>query len=204
MRNLRRVVVFGVVLVPALVMAADPPRNSAATGWWPEVMERTFSDVLSFSQEMMARVHFSNQSATELGRLAEVRASSPELRRYGRLVAADRQLQDAQIVDYATRRMGVSLGPPQFVMEAERELVMQRRAKVDQLRTLAGLGFDGEFLALAWEDNQAAIELVDHARTQLDDPTLRIMLNQTMPILEQHERILRGLRSWAVYTSEER
>jgi predicted outer membrane protein len=204
MRNSLRVVVFCFLLVPALVVAADTPRTAPGTGWWPEVMERTFSDALSFSREIMARVHFANQVATELGRLAEERAGSAELRRYGRLLAVDRRLQDAQIIDYASRRMGVPIGPPQFVMEAERELVQQRRARLDHLKTLTGLAFDDEFLALAWDDNQSTIELVDQARHQLDDPSLRIMFDQTMPILDQHEGIMRGLRSWAEYTSEER
>jgi putative membrane protein len=204
MRSSRKVAVFGVLLVPALVAAAGAPRAAPETGWWPEALERTFSDALSFSREMMARVHFANQVATELGRLAEERAASPELRRYGRLVATDRQLQDAQIFDYASRRMGVTLGPPQFVMEAERELVQQRTMRLDHLKTLAGPAFDTELLALASSDNQSSIALVDNARTQLDDPTLRIMFDQTMPILEQHEGIAQVLRSRAAGTTEGR
>lgn len=203
MRNLRMVAVFGVLLVPVLGVAADDPRSGPKTGWWPEVLERTLSDTLSFSREMMARVHHANQIAIELGRLAETRAGSPELRRYGRLTATDRQLQDAQVLDYAARRMGVVLGSPQFVMEAERELVQQRAMRVDHLRTLAGTAFDGEFLDLASSDNQSALELVDHARTQLDDPSLRIMFDQTMLILEQHERIVEQLSSTAARAAEE-
>lgn len=204
MRNLRLVAVLGVLLVPMLVVAASAPQPEPKTGWWPEVLERTLSDTLSFSREMMARVHHANQLAIELGRLAETRAGSQELRRYGRLTATDRQLQDAQVVDYAARRMGVVLGLPQFVMEAERDLVQQRATRVANLRTLAGTAFDGEFLDLASSDNQSALELVDHARTQLDDPTLRIMFDQTMLILEQHERIVEQLSSTAARATEER
>jgi predicted outer membrane protein len=193
--------VFGVLLVPALVMAADHSRAAPKDGWWPEVMERTFSDALSFSQEMMARVHYANQQATELGRLAEKRAGLPELRRYGRLIATDRRLQDAQVIDYASRRLGVSLSSPQFVMESERELVRQRTARLDHLKTLSGPAFDGEFLALFSSDNQSDLELFDHARTQVDDPTLRIMFDQTMPILEQHEIIAQALRSQVARTT---
>lgn len=201
MRNSLGSAVLGVLLVPALVMAADPPRAAPKTGWWPEVMERTFSDALSFSQEMMARVHYAHQMATELGRLAEERAGAPELRRYGRLIAADRRLQDAQVIDYATRRLGVSLSSPQFVMETEREFLQQRAAKWDHLKTLAGPAFDGELLALASSDNQSDLELIDHARIQVDDPTLRIMFDQTMPILEQHETIVQALRSQVARTT---
>jgi predicted outer membrane protein len=187
--------VLGLVLVPALVMAAGSRRAEPKTGWWPEVMERTFSDALSFSQEMMARVHYSNQLAAELGRLAEVKTASPEVRRFGRLIAADRQLEDKQMLEYASHRMGVALGPPQFVMESERDLVMQRMARFDYLKTVAGPDFDTEFLALALADNQTDFELIDHAATQVDDPTLRIMFDQMIPILEQHEIIMQALRS---------
>ncbi len=204
MRSIPRVMVFSVMLVPALGVAADAPRTAAKTGWWPDVMERTFSDAMSFSREMMARVHYANQLATELGKMAEAHAGSPELRRYGRLVATDRQLQDALVLDYASRRMGVVLGPPEFVMEAERQLVQGRTAKLDHLKTLRAAAFDSELLALASNDNQSDIELVDQVRTQLDDPSLRIIFDQTLPILEQHERILQTLRSRFARTSEGR
>ena len=75
MRNVRRVGVLGVLLVPALVVAGDAPRTVAKTGWWPEVMEKTFSDALSFSREMMARIHHANQLTIQVGRLAEERAA---------------------------------------------------------------------------------------------------------------------------------
>ncbi len=201
MRNLRRVVVFGLLLVPAFVVAADVPRATQQTGWWSEGLERTFSDTLSFSKETLARVHHANRLATMLGRLAEESAASSELRRYGRLLAADRQIQDAQVIDYASRRMGVTLEAPQWGMEAERESVQQRAERLANLRTLVGQAFDREFLALAFDDNQSDMGLFDYARTQLDDPTLRIMFDKTMPILRQHEKIVQVLRSRAERTS---
>lgn len=204
MRNLRRVVVFGLLLVPAFVVAADAPRATQQTGWWSEGLERTFSDTLSFSKETLARVHYANRLATMLGRLAEESAGSPELRRYGRLLAADRRIQDAQVLDYASRRMGVTLESPQWGMEAERESVQERAERLANLRTLVGTAFDREFLALAFDDNQSDMGLFDYARTQLDDPTLRIMFDKTMPILRQHEKIVQVLRSRAERTSWER
>jgi hypothetical protein len=204
MTDLRRVVVFCVLLVSALVVAADVSRAAPQTGWWSEVAERTFSDTLSFSKETMARIHHANQLATALGRLAEERAASSELRQYGRLLATDRQIQDVQVLDYASRRMGVVLDSPQWVMEAELELVRRRTERLDNLKTLAGPAFDGEFLALASDDGQSDIELFDHARTQLDDPALRIMFDKTMPILQQHETIVQVLRSKAERATEGR
>jgi predicted outer membrane protein len=190
-------VVFGVLLVPVFVVAADAPRTPSQTGWWSEGLERTFSDTLSFSKETMTRVHYANQLAATLGQLAEESAGVPELRRYGRLLAADRQIQDAQVLDYAYRRMGVTLGTPQWGMEAERQLVERRAGRLALLRTMIGADFDREFLALASDDNQSDMGLVDYARTQLDDPTLRIMFDKTMPILQQHEKIVQVLRSRA-------
>lgn len=203
MRNLRSVVVFGVLSVPAWIVAADAPRAVSRTGWWSAMTERTFSDTLAFSKETMARVHDANRLATELGRLAEKRGSSTEVRQFGRLLAADRQLQDTQVLDYAFRRMGVVLESPS-VVEAERELARQRRERLDGLRTLVGPAFDVELLALASDDNQSDIELFDYARTQLADPALRIMLDNTMPILQQHQRVVQVLRGGAARAGEGR
>jgi predicted outer membrane protein len=204
MRNVRSVVVFGLLLVPAFVVAGDAPRAASQTGWWSEGLERTFSDTLSFSKETMARVHYANRLATVLGRLAEESASSPEVRRYGRLLGADRQIQDAQVLDYASRRMRVALGEPQWGLEAERTLALRRAARLAGLRTRVGTDFDREFLALALDDNQSDMGLFDYARTQLDDPTLRIMFDKTMPILQQHEKIVQVLRSRAARATEGR
>lgn len=204
MRNVRSVVVFGLLLVPAFVLAGDAPRAVSQTGWWSEGLERTFSDTLSFSKETMARVHYANRLATALGRLAEESASSPEVRRYGRLLGADRQIQDTQVLDYASRRMGGALGEPQWGMEAEQKLALQRAARLASMRTLVGAAFDREFLALAFDDNQSDMGLFDYARTQLDDPTLRIMFDKTMPILQQHEKIVQVLRSRAARATEGR
>jgi predicted outer membrane protein len=203
--NLGTRAVFGSLLVAVLLGVADTPRaETKTTGWWPETLERTFRDALSFSREMMARIHHANQVAIQVGRLAEEHAGAPEVRRYGRLLVADRQQTDQQLLDYATTRMGMTLGPPEFVMGAEHDIEQQRAARVEHLRTLSGLAFDRELLALVWGDNRSAIELVDHARTQVDDPNLRIMFDKTLPILQQHEKLIQVLGSKAARATEGR
>jgi len=204
MRNLRSAVALGVLMVPVVLAVEAAPRAAPKTGWWPETLERTFRDALSFSREMMARIHHANQLAIQVGRLAEERARSPEVRRYGKLIAADRRLQDHELLDYAATQMGMTLGPPELVMDAERDIERQRATKVAHLRTLNGISFDRELLALVWSDNRSAIELIDHARTQVDDPNLRIMFDNTLPILHQHEKIIQVLGSKAAHTSEGR
>jgi predicted outer membrane protein len=189
MRNFGTVAVLGVLVFPGLVAAGDAPQNAKKTGWWPAAVEKTTRDALLFSQEMMARIHYANQNAIQVGRLAKEHGNSAEVQRYGRLLATDGQVLDKQLIDYAQRRMGVTLGLPQFVMEAERDLSLQRTARVERLSTLGGAEFDGELLELAVSDIQSAFELVDHARIQVDDPDLRIMFDKTMPILQQHGMI---------------
>lgn len=193
MRNARIVVVVGILLVPAWAAAAeDSPRPGAKTGYWPAEREQAVHNALSFAAEMIARVHDANLVAIRIGGMAEQHATAPALRRYGRLMAQDRRVQDRQLLDYA-RRAGVPVGPAQFLTEEERARSAEKLTKLEHLATLSGPAFDNELVGLATIENQSAITLVDQVRGEVADPDLRIMLDKVLPILKQHVTIARTL-----------
>lgn len=192
------VALLGIVSVPASVFAAgDSPRSPAKTGYWPMEREQAARDALSFATEVIARIHEANQIAIRVGRMAEERAGAPALRRYGRLVATDRRVQDGQLLEYA-RHAGVTVGPAKYLTEAEHIRGAEKAASLGRLATLSGPAFDNELLGLATSDNQSAIELIDEARGEVADPELRIMLDKALPILNQHMTIVQALGRRAV------
>lgn len=201
MRNVRIVAVVGVLLISPWVAAAEEaPRAPRTTGYWPAQREQAARDALSFATEVIARIHDANQIAIRVGQLAEERASTPALRRYGRLTAMDRRVQDKQLLEYA-KHAGATVGPAQFLTEVERGHAAERMARLERLGTLSGTAFDSEFLGLATSNNQSAIQLVDEARGEVADPDLRIMLDKVLPILNQHMTIAQTLGRKAVAES---
>jgi putative membrane protein len=124
------------------------------------------------SADMLAKLHAVNQRETAAGKLAQEKGESAEMKAYGKML----------VVDHT---------------EAERKLAaLARRERVDLAITGApdlpeippGPDFDGTLARQTMADQQQTIAEVTAARDQLDDPELRALLTDLLPVLQRHEQ----------------
>lgn len=201
MGGVSKVVVLAAMLAPVVVAAQDGSGATKGVAGWPVVAEKSNTDALSFTRETLARIHHTNQLEAQVGALAQERGSTPEVRRFGRILVVDHARADRELLEYAQRRRGVAIGPPQVVMEAERDQLSEKAIAIQELKLLTGPAFDAQFLNMMTEEHETAIQALQNARAMVEDPQLRTILRKVLPILRQHLWIAQSLATQSQPTS---
>ncbi len=127
--------------------------------------------------DMIARLYLVDQREIAAGKLAQQNGQSPDMRAYGKMLVQDHT-------------------------EAEKKLAaLAHRERVDLAVTGApdipaippGPDFDQMLAKLTMADQQQTIAEVTAARDQTDDPDLRALLTDLLPVLERHEQAARKI-----------
>jgi putative membrane protein len=185
----RIAVIVWMVVVPALapsfVAAQGVPGTRKSPAGWPAVAEVANQNALLYSREVIARIREMNEIELRTGQMAQVRAGTSEVRRYGRLLVADHASADRRLVDYAARKLGMQRGPREEMPPVDRDLMAEHVAETERLATLSGAEFDNAFLRMMVSDHQSAVSLLEIARETVDDPDLRMIFRKVLPILRQ-------------------
>jgi putative membrane protein len=143
---------------------------------------------------VLASLHHSNQTQIDAGGLALSRAHARKVKQYGEQLIKDHQQADGILRSYA-RRAGVEIPePPVARSEAEQQEAQREAAAMRRLRELDGAKFDQAFLNCMVNGNQNDLQMVRAARSQIGDPQLRSMLNNLLPVLQQHLVLAQKLR----------
>jgi len=120
--------------------------------------------------DMLARLHAVNEREIAAGKLAQQNGQSAEMKAYGEMLVQDHT-------------------------EAEKKLAaLAHRERIDLAVTGApdlpaippGPDFDQKLAKLTVVDQQQTIAEVTVARDQTDDPDLRTLLTDLLPVLERH------------------
>jgi putative membrane protein len=142
--------------------AADMPSTSAQT-----------KDLSAQDAQTVQKLHESNVTEIEVGKLASKNAASAEVKRYGEMLVKDHTQADRELSALAKKK-GVKLTDIDH-------------SKLDDLRAMKGSQFDRAFLEKMEKDHKTAIELVRTAQGEAQNPEFRALLNKTLPVLQKHE-----------------
>lgn len=123
------------------------------------------------------------RAEVELGRLAEQRASSPDVKAFGRRLVEDHGKANRQLMTIA---QSADVAPP-------KGLDKEQRALHARLEKLSGPAFDRAFIASQVEDHTKDIRYFGQEAKKLENPQLQNFAQQTMPVLEQHLRLAEQL-----------
>jgi putative membrane protein len=115
--------------------------------------------------DILKELHAANLAEIQEGRLAEEKATSVKVRRYGKLLAKDHTEADKLVMRDA-QKLSVNLSDT---------LPDAQRSEVDALRSAAGPDFDRTFIA----DIEVAPK---------DNDTIRRLSDKLIPELRKHER----------------
>ena len=153
-----------------------------------------YAELNTEETHVLATLHHSNQVQIDAGSLATSHARSGKVRQYGEQLIKDHQQADGILRSYA-RRAGVTIQePPMARSEAEHQDAEEDAAAMQRLRGLDGAAFDRAFLNCMVNDHRNGLQLVRNARSQISDPRLRSMLDNLLPVLQQHLTLAQKLQ----------
>ena len=119
------------------------------------------------------------------GQLAAAQSGNPQVRGLAaEIVAKANQLYP--LMQDAIRKDGIS---------APVELPGELRARFERTRGLQGAAFDRSYLADQVETHQRAIRAFQAEQTRTQDPTMRSLVNQALPVVQEDLGKLQALQA---------
>jgi len=152
--------IIGCVLVPAAAMATGP-RNEAG--------DRQFID----------RAYSINEGEIELGKLAQKKGTTPEVREFGQRMVGDHTVALEQLRDVALRN---NLSLPDQLQPEQVDLYKR-------LSVLEGTRFDDAYIDHMVSGHEGAIRTFADEADRGQNPALRSYAEKELPMLRAHESI---------------
>jgi len=131
--------------------------------------------------EVLEKLHNSNLTEIEAGKLAQDNGHSKATKDYGKMLVADHTSADQQVVALAKEEK-VDLSPSTPVVGSK-----------DLADLSAGPAFDRRFARSMVGDHKKEIAEVTAARDSTTDGKLKALLTAILPTLEKHESMAKSL-----------
>jgi putative membrane protein len=174
MTNLHVLVMAAVVALSfgsADVMAASP------SPFQPPVLE-------GVDKSTVQKLHDADQLAIQMGKLAQEKGSTRGVRAYGQRLVADHTLAEHKIDAYLRKR-GADLSALASTTNADPDHEL--------LATKSGVEFDRAFARQMVSDHQKSLDLIESARVETGDDTLRILYDDLTTALRADKRAAEDL-----------
>jgi predicted outer membrane protein len=171
---------------------AEAQKQSSA-GAWPAALERVQLEDLGATAPVLVRIHLASQLDVALARLAQERSTRPEVRRLGRLVAADVQRADEAIVRYAKSRRDLDLEAATRVIDHTRALQRHVADVEARMKQVPGGSFDQPYLLVMSTMVDETLELLGEGWRTAQDPRLRAEIVHLGNLMRQHQEVARAI-----------
>jgi putative membrane protein len=137
---------------------------------------------------VLLQIHQANMTEIALGRLAENKASAPEVRAYADQLVEDHTSVDGKVIAMAQTK-GVHVRD-QTASSRQGRRGMRNPGQFEQkLASASGATFDQLFLKQAGDDHQRLIQKLQQDREDANDDDLEGLIDKIVPILEQHRQL---------------
>ena len=134
------------------------------------------SPALANPQNFLSKALMGDNSEATLGRIAASRAATPDVRRYGAMLAADHSKSRTEVLPLATR----------YHVPPTRALAPMADAERHKLAGLRGAAFDREFVRYMVKDHQDDISDFQSELKSGDPVEVRALARRTLPVLQKH------------------
>ena len=115
-------------------------------------------------------------TAIEIGKLADKRAASPKVKEFAAQMVRDHQKSYDRLADIVKdRKIGIASG-----------LEKENRADIDRLGKLKGADFDREFMQWTVKSHQKGIEMCEHQVKDGKNADTRTFADEMLPTLRDH------------------
>jgi putative membrane protein len=165
--------------VPASAQTTSTPTSRS------QALQSGTSQLNQEDRSFVRQAAIGGMAETQMGKLAEQRASDPAVRVFGRWMATDHALVGQMLTNIA-RHDGLS--PPQ-------SLDQQHQAMMQKLDGLEGEQFDRAYVPLQVEAHRQTIALFQSEAKSGENPRLRTFAERIVPTLQQHLAAAEELRN---------
>jgi putative membrane protein len=139
--------------------------------------------------EILGKIREINQREIEMGRLAETRAMSKDVKSFGQRLVRDHQNLDKALTD-ESKRLNIAITMPEATTDMEKEMQAHHMAIVDKLKSLSGAEFDREFLNLMQAEHSRGTLILTEARERLTNKDLDTFIKtKVIPSFEDHRKM---------------
>lgn len=123
--------------------------------------------------DVLMKIHETNQKEVELGKMAESKGSSKEVKEFGKMLVKDHSAADHHLMALAKKEK-IDLGKEQH--------------KAGEMPTMSqGASFDADFAKAMLDDHKKDIAELTTDRDQTSDANLKEFLTTLLPTLKKHE-----------------
>jgi putative membrane protein len=144
---------------------------------------RAAADETAQTEQVLMKLHQSNQMEIAAGKLAQDKAQSKDVKSFGKTLVTDHTASDKKVMALAKdQKINLPADTP-----------MPPDAKMDKMKSASGADFDKMFAAEMLEDHKKDIAEVKEARDKTSDAKLKSLLSATLPVLEKHRDIAQKL-----------
>lgn len=128
-----------------------------------------------------------NKEEIEAGKLAQKRGKSADIRKYGKTLITDHTRSQKEVAA-AAKKAKVTPGDSALTMK-DKEQEKIGKNKMDQLKRLNGSEFDKTFAQVMSSDHEHMISLLKDHKDDLESDDLKTLVDNTIPVLEQHKEL---------------
>ena len=142
--------------------------------------------------DVLSRIHEVNETEIYVGKLAEKKGSTDEVRSYGKELVKDHMKADLKIQALA-KAENLQLSPPAPVSVELGRVRNHDGAEQEMLANVSGNTFDRDMLEAMVEDHQKNIDTLKEIQKTSDDQKLRDLIQELIPQLTDHQEMAEKL-----------
>jgi len=136
--------------------------------------------------EMLAELHMANASEVDLGKVAEQRAHSKDVKAFGKRMVKDHTALDKDAQSWA-KKNNVTIGaPPQD--DAHQAETQQMQDLKQRLESLSGTEFDKTYMQAMAEDHAKDLNTVQTFQQQTTNKSLKKLLDKAQKVIASHRK----------------
>ena len=137
---------------------------------------------------ILTQMHQTNLMEIELGKMAEQKASSSEVRAYADQLVQDHTNVDRMVVAMA-QDSGTNLKNGAEAHQAARHETAREKGLERKLKSVQGADFDRVFLKETSADHEKLIAKLQQDKQNTSDEELETLIEKVIPVLEQHREL---------------
>jgi len=135
---------------------------------------------------MLAELHLANASEVDLGKVAEQRAHSKDVKAFGKRMVKDHTALDKDAQSWA-KKNNVTIGaPPQD--DAHQAETQQMQDLKQRLESLSGTEFDKTYMQAMAEDHAKDLNTVQTFQQQTTNKSLKKLLDKAQKVIASHRK----------------
>lgn len=156
------------------------PATSSTTG---TAMGQSGATLTKDEQDLMTKAAQGGLAEVSLGQTAAQKATNPDVKSFAQKMVADHGKANDQLKQVATSKG--------FTLPTDTDA--EHKAVVDKIDAQSAAKFDKAYMDAMVKDHDKTVKELEGASSKVKDPDLKSWLDQTLPVVKQHQSMAHDL-----------